>query len=73
MRIVETLELLDFTEPMNRRLGGFSKGMCQRAGIAQAILHRPTILFHDEATTGLDPEEVLLDKCFSSLISALNS
>ena len=69
-RISEILELLDFTEPINRRLGDFSKGMRQRAGIAQSILHRPTILFLDEPTSGLDPEGVIQ---LRDLIMRLNS
>ena len=68
-RIMETLELLDFVEPVNRRVGEFSKGMRQRAGIAQAILHKPAVLFLDEPTTGLDPEGVI---AFRELILRLN-
>ncbi len=58
-RIAEVLEFLDFTGHEEDKLGTFSKGMRQRAGIAQAILHRPTVLFLDEPTSGLDPQGVI--------------
>lgn len=57
-RIREVLGFLDFTGHDNQRMGTFSKGMRQRAGIAQAILHQPTVLFLDEPTSGLDPQGV---------------
>ncbi|MCY7403072.1 MAG: ABC transporter ATP-binding protein, partial [Cryobacterium sp.] len=57
-RIADVLRFLDFTGHDNQRLGTFSKGMRQRVGIAQAILHEPAVLFLDEPTSGLDPEGV---------------
>lgn len=57
-RIREVLGFLDFTGHGHRRMGTFSKGMRQRAGIAQAILHEPSVVFLDEPTSGLDPQGV---------------
>ncbi len=53
--IDETLGFLDCRDLADRRVGTFSKGMRQRIGIAQAILHKPNVLFLDEPTSGLDP------------------
>lgn len=53
--VADTLNYLDCSELADRRVGSFSTGMRQRIGIAQAIVHRPSILFLDEPTAGLDP------------------
>lgn len=53
--VAETLDYLDCSDLAHRRLGSFSTGMRQRIGIAQAVLHRPRVLFLDEPAAGLDP------------------
>ncbi len=56
-RIDQLLELVNLTDARHRALGGFSGGMRQRVGIAQALLNDPSVLIVDEPTAGLDPEE----------------
>ena len=56
-RIDELLSLLNLDSARKRAIGGFSGGMKQRVGIAQALLNDPQLLIVDEPTAGLDPEE----------------
>ncbi len=51
----ELLELVGLAEYSRRRIGGFSRGMRQRLGIAQALLNRAPVLFLDEPVSALDP------------------
>lgn len=54
-RIDETLEMVGMQRARKRLLRGYSKGMRQRIGLAQALISDPSILILDEPTTGLDP------------------
>jgi ABC-2 type transport system ATP-binding protein len=58
-RAEECLDKVGLTEERNRKLETFSKGMIQRIALAQAILHKPEILFLDEPGSGLDPKGLI--------------
>jgi ABC-2 type transport system ATP-binding protein len=54
-RVEEMLALVGLTNARKRRLGGYSKGMLQRIGLAQALIQEPALLVLDEPTAGVDP------------------
>lgn len=68
-RIEELLVMVNLSDVRKRPLGGYSGGMKQRLGIAQALLNDPQLLIVDEPTAGLDPEERVR---FRSLLSELS-
>jgi len=54
-RVDELLDLVGLTSARDRRLAGYSKGMLQRIGLAQALVQEPTLVVLDEPTAGVDP------------------
>jgi ABC-2 type transport system ATP-binding protein len=55
-RISEVLKEVDLWDKKNQKVGGFSQGMKQRLGIAQTLMHQPSLIILDEPSNGLDPQ-----------------
>lgn len=69
-RVEEMLALVGLTNARDRRLAAYSKGMLQRIGLAQALIHEPALLVLDEPTAGVDPAGA---RAICDLILALKS
>ena len=54
-RVSELLAMVDLEDARDRRIGGYSKGMLQRIGLAQALVQEPRLVILDEPTAGVDP------------------
>ena len=58
-QIDNIIELTGLGPEQNKKIGALSKGYRQRVGLAQALIHNPPVLILDEATTGLDPNQIV--------------
>jgi len=58
-QIDDIIQLTGLFPEQNKKIGSLSKGYRQRVGLAQALIHNPAVLILDEATTGLDPNQIV--------------
>lgn len=58
-QIDNIIQLTGLFPEQNKKIGSLSKGYRQRVGLAQALIHNPAVLILDEATTGLDPNQIV--------------
>ena len=59
LRVSEMIEICGLEVEQRKKIGQLSKGYRQRVGLAQALIHNPPVLILDEATTGLDPNQIV--------------